>query len=262
MVYSVSSVCDTIGKGDYLTMKKCWECNQVPLRDATPLKNGSRCQTAAYCSKECQIAAWKSGHKHKCSSLEVKMRQFEQLVQEVDDTHERCDFHGLRLAYNLDYDTAALVDSSVFLDDVDGPSMKIYYRNLERIVKGEWWLFGNPTRYEPNRNRHINQRADIHDRQFGFISLLLMYDVVPFTEANESDSNNTGTLNSNIQHHPSLTEDWRKAFRFLFENPVTASQYLAAYEIWTEPKCSPASAATRKIALAEATGKVRDLHHK
>jgi len=47
-------------------MEHCLQCGIVPKTGA--LKCG-RCKTAAYCSKECQLAHWKGGHRGQCGLI-------------------------------------------------------------------------------------------------------------------------------------------------------------------------------------------------
>ena len=39
------------------------------------LKSCARCKVAAYCSKACQVAAWKGGHKQECKALQEERQQ-------------------------------------------------------------------------------------------------------------------------------------------------------------------------------------------
>ncbi|RKP15886.1 hypothetical protein ROZALSC1DRAFT_3716, partial [Rozella allomycis CSF55] len=40
-------------------------CPKVESTEA-PFSRCSRCKLAWYCSRDCQLAAWKSGHRHWC----------------------------------------------------------------------------------------------------------------------------------------------------------------------------------------------------
>ncbi|TFY71191.1 hypothetical protein EVG20_g1802 [Dentipellis fragilis] len=46
------------------SMRKCARCSILP-KDSTPFSRCSRCKSVAYCSKECQLAHWKT-HKATC----------------------------------------------------------------------------------------------------------------------------------------------------------------------------------------------------
>jgi len=150
MLPYVHTICCGVAAGHGVTMKTCWECDKLPPHGAAPLESCSRCQTAVYCSKQCQTKAWKSGHKHTCSGLKSKMHQFEQLIQEVDDMHEQdSDFHGLRLGYIPDY-TNILNALLIPLDMpayIDGPSSE--------LSKGSGGLLA----IQPNTSQRTNPRC-------------------------------------------------------------------------------------------------------
>jgi len=68
MVFPVSlkeliKVCDQIGNNP----STCFGCNQK-MKD---LKLCSRCKTAMYCSRECQVAHWKGSHKKLCRHMNM-----------------------------------------------------------------------------------------------------------------------------------------------------------------------------------------------
>lgn len=56
--------------------KGCWNCGKTPAAAANnkdpPLMRCTRCQRALYCSRDCQVAHWKSGHKKECPQLQAK----------------------------------------------------------------------------------------------------------------------------------------------------------------------------------------------
>ena len=39
------------------------------------LKKCGMCSQRSYCSKGCQVASWKGGHKHECKALQEESRQ-------------------------------------------------------------------------------------------------------------------------------------------------------------------------------------------
>lgn len=47
--------------------KKCTHCNKVDSDPEKPFKPCSKCQTALYCSRDCQKANWKQ-HKKTCAA--------------------------------------------------------------------------------------------------------------------------------------------------------------------------------------------------
>ena len=59
------------------------------------LKSCARCKVAAYCSKECQVAAWKGGHKKVCKPLSPEIsEQLRGLAQQTE--RENRDFGKMR----------------------------------------------------------------------------------------------------------------------------------------------------------------------
>jgi len=61
-----------------LNKKECWHCGKTAATEDSPLMRCVRCQTALYCSHECQVTDWKSSkngggdHKKKCQQLQAK----------------------------------------------------------------------------------------------------------------------------------------------------------------------------------------------
>jgi len=62
--------------------EECWNCDGTAAsEDASPLMRCTRCQTALYCSRDCQVAHWKTsknggvGHKKECAQLQAKKIQ-------------------------------------------------------------------------------------------------------------------------------------------------------------------------------------------
>ncbi|KAJ7486271.1 hypothetical protein B0H11DRAFT_2015499 [Mycena galericulata] len=60
---------------DYYSEKACdnLECDRIRLKD--DFRRCSSCQDLYYCSKECQISDWKTGHRKTCKKFET-LRQF------------------------------------------------------------------------------------------------------------------------------------------------------------------------------------------
>jgi hypothetical protein len=53
---------------------RCRYCrNEDPKME---LKKCSQCKTAEYCSKECQVADWRAGHKKECKALNHQVAAF------------------------------------------------------------------------------------------------------------------------------------------------------------------------------------------
>lgn len=49
-------------------LQRCWHCNAMETEERRFLRC-AKCNVAFYCGKECQVAAWKSGHKAPCKKL-------------------------------------------------------------------------------------------------------------------------------------------------------------------------------------------------
>eukprot|EP00761_Pharyngomonas_kirbyi_P005041 gb/GECH01005046.1/.p1 GENE.gb/GECH01005046.1/~~gb/GECH01005046.1/.p1 ORF type:complete len:840 (+),score=206.76 gb/GECH01005046.1/:1-2520(+) len=49
--------------------KKCAHCGRTNAKEGTKLKRCSACKSVYYCSRNCQIIDWNSGHKEKCKGL-------------------------------------------------------------------------------------------------------------------------------------------------------------------------------------------------
>jgi len=49
------------------SLRECSHCKRVE-ETLGSFKKCSRCKKVQYCGKECQLAAWKSGHKKECAT--------------------------------------------------------------------------------------------------------------------------------------------------------------------------------------------------
>ena len=64
--------------------KTCWQCK---TNKNVSLQVCGKCNVASYCSRECQVAAWRIGHKFACKSLHTKFDEFQKSLKIVDDAH-------------------------------------------------------------------------------------------------------------------------------------------------------------------------------
>ena len=257
-----------IKKGYDFRTSVCWECGKSPsgLVDAQ-LRECSRCQTACYCSVECQRSAWKEGHKQKCSVLANELDMFEQMLDVVDDTHKIDDFHGLRLSFRIDYRLAVLPfekpDAILAEKDLKhdlpnpnilaGPSLLIFYANLERIVKGEWWIYGNPKKFKRRPRREPSQEQMVF---FFHIAQLLTYDVIPYADKCNIDLTSFYGTGAN---HPSLAFPTMELFSEMCGR-MDATQFLEIYD-WVS-SIETGNRAEQKHLKTEAYGKFRKAVHK
>ena len=55
-----------------LSNRECHVCKKSEKDIGKKLKNCARCKSAQYCSRECQVKDWKSGHKKLCKELQKR----------------------------------------------------------------------------------------------------------------------------------------------------------------------------------------------
>ena len=127
-----------IAKGFDPTLKQkyqCWECEE--MLEAQMLC--SRCNIAHYCGRGCQRSAWNSGHKQVCRDLKKHREIFDDAIKLMEDAYT----HGIVVDGETILRPSSSVDSRALMTSYDSHDMKEYYKNLRRIVTGEWWFFTN-----------------------------------------------------------------------------------------------------------------------
>lgn len=219
----------------------CWECEKAAKDDGAEhqLMVCSRCNTAAYCSVACQKRAWCGGHKQKCSVLKPRMERLEQMLRQVDNALKINNgiLHGLQLSLYMDHHVVAKqfenpvpivtpkdcgIENPITLK---GPSMKFYYENLERIAKGEWWIFGNPVKY--NKRQPSQDHSALELVLFLSVAKFLMYDVVTYAKKLNFDLSTA--------FDPFTTNPWMRCealgveMQLVLGRKMSASTFLSAY---------------------------------
>lgn len=116
----------------------CWECEKRCA--TTSLSICSICKEASYCSRNCQVIAWRDGHKEQCAALPQLMCQFKECVREIPrrNPHKECNgvLHGIQLSFYADCDVprAFLLYTipmiGLLVEMLEGPSMDLFYSNL------------------------------------------------------------------------------------------------------------------------------------
>jgi len=192
----------------------------------------------SYCSRECQVKAWREGHKTKCPNLEETTKQFEQMLAEADAAQNLERLRNFPLSYHTD---SYIVERYFALpkgfmtesdynpnttNKLEGPSMPIFYANLERVVKGEWWFFGSPKKYTRRQSTELNWKMVPY---FVALSHLLMFDIIPYAEKCNIDwsavlDENPTTSSISCFFSPVLSMCVRGLGR------MTSSQFLDIYE--------------------------------
>jgi hypothetical protein len=144
-------------------------------------------KVARYCSKDCQISAWKGGHSKKCEAVRAKTAAFEAMLFQIGEAHkEMDDLHGLPLSLRHEYTVAT--SSFTFPQHLEakyplaGPSMDLFYSNLSQIAKGEWWVYGNPVKSRKKRISSPVLSPAPERALIVTVSQFLMYDVKSYAE--------------------------------------------------------------------------------
>ena len=97
-----------VATGAHDAFTSCWECDRGSAN--VSFDRCSSCNVARYCSRECQVRAWKSGHKKWCARLKRSYHQFLDSQKEVERFHETSGSTWEGLTLSLLYDQASLLE--------------------------------------------------------------------------------------------------------------------------------------------------------
>jgi len=204
-------VASSISKGLDRETDTCWHCGTI----RPDMQACEKCRVACFCSHECIEAAWPLWHKHRCRHIRDDYERYCDSIAEVDGAHVSgvlpC---GFELRYEHDYGLATFIFTapSVYQHRVrrklNGPNMKYFYENLERVVRGEWWLWNSADDVQ-------QEREDMYD----IIAGLLAYDYFGYAE---QYLNNGATL---VPWNAMFEPEDLQADGFLESGPLMSAEY-------------------------------------
>jgi len=175
-----------VALGSHYYKHICWECESF---SEGGLQHCAKCKSASYCSRDCQISAWKQGHKLKCSALRSKYAAFEKSFKTVDDAYKipidsaaaaaviEC---GIALSYKVDY--AVLRHISLMPSPYEGvecgkilgePQMEVFYKNIVRVDRGEFWFYDDAA-YADYKEANLTQENE--NTFFELLCTFMCYD--------------------------------------------------------------------------------------
>jgi hypothetical protein len=177
-----------ISNGVLDTFKTCWECGAAEGQQ--DLQKCGRCTVALYCRRDCQLRAWKSGHKAKCALLKKRDASFRESLRTVDEAYERGGIiHGIHLSDELDY---RVMNTMLFLPNpysntkteaIPGPAMKFLYENLGRVARGEFWFHSDSDSLIDYKEK-LERRSSTDPPEIDYfvqLSVFLCYDYFGFS---------------------------------------------------------------------------------
>jgi hypothetical protein len=108
-----------------------------------------RLQRGAILRKAMQSKAWKGGHKIACKDLGPKFRAWGDDLLVVDSHHDVGVLDGISLNAEIDYNCLDFSHSTepTTCSDTRVRSMANFYKRLVRVIRGEWWLYGDSVQF-------------------------------------------------------------------------------------------------------------------
>ena len=186
----------------HIALTTCWECDG-DLLDAH-VDRCSKCNIARYCCRECQVRAWKSGHRDMCDTLKKSYNNYLESLAEVDRCHGNRGVIVERLALNIlvDYTIAAemhmrsafpvvTTNDGLELGVPRGPSMKYFYENVGRVLRREWWVYPTTVTLEEYNGRVKDELHQVFADYFFFtenICFFLAHDIFGFVAERSQES--------------------------------------------------------------------------
>eukprot|EP00546_Thalassionema_frauenfeldii_P016835 CAMPEP_0178898746 /NCGR_PEP_ID=MMETSP0786-20121207/2514_1 /TAXON_ID=186022 /ORGANISM="Thalassionema frauenfeldii, Strain CCMP 1798" /LENGTH=500 /DNA_ID=CAMNT_0020569523 /DNA_START=11 /DNA_END=1513 /DNA_ORIENTATION=- len=165
----------------------CWECMSV----CPNCMLCNQCKVAQYCGRDCQVKAWKGGHKHKCKELKQQHKCYLASLKTVDEKYAdgmTPIIEGITLSEEIDYSvlTNMFCSNGPRLESVGSYSMKAYYENLERVFKGEFWFCDSEhILVEQDYNTRFGTKQAAEKQLYFFILGLLTHDFFANLESDD-----------------------------------------------------------------------------
>jgi len=161
----------------------CWECG-INIKDC---KICSSCSVARYCGRECQVSAWKGGHKAVCSQHKDVFGKMLENLRVADAAHEAGIVDGFRPSAYQDLHLIGVcvrfqlnsANRYNVLSAFEGPSLSFFYKNVGHIMRGEWWIYWAPDSPEAfkEKNHLSDGDADFETKSLGPIYIALCHDL-------------------------------------------------------------------------------------
>ena len=199
-MYQLQYAIHLFGVGAHDVFSSCWECRGV-LGDVR-FDRCASCNVARYCGRECQLRAWKSGHKKCCASLKKRSNQFLESHKEINRFHETggSTVEGFELQILTDYFIAARLVRSPCVYPVittedgmelglpRGPSMVYFYENLARVLRREWWVYPTTISLEKYTEKSKDNSSREDEFFLEYLCFFLSHDIFGFVAERSKES--------------------------------------------------------------------------
>jgi len=181
----------------------CWECENFAECD---IQHCAKCKTARYCSRDCQVSAWKQGHKLKCNALRSRYAAFEKSFKTIDDANKNptdsaaaavieC---GIALSDEVDYAVLRMItvlpglyEGTEWGKQLGGRQMEIFYKNIARIARGEFWFYDDADDAAYAVHKEANLTHEKENEYFMGLCMFMGYDYVEMSPSIEFDESSS-----------------------------------------------------------------------